>query len=245
MAGGRPTARGARSTTSSSWNCRAARSAATSGWTTGTPSTRPTGTPWTTPELPAGVPWRADRRPGGLPAPVVRAGRHRPGIAADADTGVVLRPRSPVVAGAGRQRTLRPQAARARGRGHRVTGCRGQRGLRHRQPRRGTRRTRVARAGHGPAPGEARLRQHRAGAHQEPVRQLLPARELPLEPPLRQLLGALAVGRERPHQPERRPHVRLPADVVRRERRTGVRPARHGPAAPVQAVVPSTRRASA
>ena len=36
---------------------------------------------------------------------------------------------------------------------------------------------------------------------------------LPVEPSLRQLLGALAVGRERSHQPQRRPPVRLPSDA--------------------------------
>ncbi len=38
--------------------------------------------------------------------------------------------------------------------------------------------------------------------------------ELPVEPSVRQLLGPDAVGRERPHQPERRPPVRLPGDDV-------------------------------
>ena len=37
--------------------------------------------------------------------------------------------------------------------------------------------------------------------------QLVPATQLPVEPPVWQLLGPVAVGRERPHQPERRPRV--------------------------------------
>ena len=49
--------------------------------------------------------------------------------------------------------------------------------------------------------------------------------QLPVEPPVWQLLGPVAVGRKRPHQPERRPPVRLPADDVpgRRRRRRSAR----------------------
>ena len=40
------------------------------------------------------------------------------------------------------------------------------------------------------------------------------AQQLPVEPSVRQLLRAVAVGRKRPHQPERRPSLRLPDDDV-------------------------------
>ena len=49
--------------------------------------------------------------------------------------------------------------------------------------------------------------------------------------------GSVAVGRERPHQPERRPSVRLPGDDVRRARRPRLRPAGDGSSAPVQGAV--------
>ena len=58
-----------------------------------------------------------------------------------------------------------------------------------------------------------------------------------VEPPLRQLLGPVAVRRERPHQPERRPLVRLPADDVRRHGDVGPRPAADRSSAPVQDAV--------
>ena len=50
-------------------------------------------------------------------------------------------------------------------------------------------------------------------------RQLVPPQQLPVEPAARQLLGPLAVGRKRAHQPERRPAVGLPDDDVQGRRR--------------------------
>ena len=52
-------------------------------------------------------------------------------------------------------------------------------------------------------------------------RQLVPAQQLPVEPPLWQLHRTVAVGRERPHRAERRPRLRLSDDDVpgRRQRR--------------------------
>ena len=64
--------------------------------------------------------------------------------------------------------------------------------------------------------GGPRLRRDGADLRQAPVEPVERARQLHAEPPLRQLPGPVADRRERPHQPERRPLVRLPADGVRR-----------------------------
>ena len=57
---------------------------------------------------------------------------------------------------------------------------------------------------------EARLRQRRVRAREAVRRQLVPAQQLPVEPAVWQLLGTVAVGRKRPHQPERRPAFDYP-----------------------------------
>ena len=68
---------------------------------------------------------------------------------------------------------------------------------------------------HHAAPGEARLRRRGAQPEQAHGQPLVGPRELHVEPPLRQLRRALAVGRERARQPEHRPQLRLPAHDVR------------------------------
>lgn len=60
------------------------------------------------------------------------------------------------------------------------------------------------------------------------------ARGLHLEPPQRQLLGPVAVGRKRPHQPERRPGMGLPADDVPRRRQGGDWPIGDRSSEPIQ-----------
>ena len=57
------------------------------------------------------------------------------------------------------------------------------------------------------AEAEARLRRGRAPIRQAALEQLVFNVGYTLEPAVRQLLGTVAVGRERPHQPERRPRL--------------------------------------
>ena len=130
------------------------------------------------------------------------------------------RPRAPAQRLHGGQRPLRPQAGRPR---HR----------RHGLPRRrtATKIYVIANPGEGltslaytqperhAAEGRSATTTRRVRVREAVLEQLVPARELPVEPALRQLLGPLAVGRKRPHQPERRPPVRLPGDDVRPARR--------------------------
>ena len=84
------------------------------------------------------------------------------------------------------------------------------------------------------AEGEARLRRGRDRPRPAPVRPLVGPRVVHVEPALRQLLGPRPVRRGRAAQPEHRPQLRLPADVVRRERPAGLRCPGHGPAAPAE-----------
>ena len=84
---------------------------------------------------------------------------------------------------------------------------------------------------------DARLRRGRVRVRQAPANNWYSARQLHVEPPLWQLLGPVAVGRKRPHQPERRPPVRLPGDDVPGRRHAGAGPAGDGSSAPVQGAV--------
>ena len=162
--------------------------------------------------------------------PLVR--EHRPGSPANAAAGADLRHRAPGVAARRGIGAVRPQATRQSRGGHRIGRCGRSRDVRDRQsgvPPRDGGDPRCALS-----QGRSRLRCPGARGTEAARPQLGAHRKLRLEPPVRQLLGPLAIRRERAHRAKHRLDLRCSAGAVRRRWRSALRTARDGPAAPGQ-----------
>ena len=137
-----------------------------------------------------------------------RAEHDRSQHQAGADRRDHARPRSRAGPDDVGRRALRAQVARSHHRGRWRAGAGRRRGLLHRQPRRRRGRTHPAGTGPGSAEGAARLRRPRVPPEQTPVEPLVADWRLHLEPVVRQLRRPGQLGRERPHQPQRRALLR-------------------------------------
>ena len=137
-----------------------------------------------------------------------------PDLQAHEEPGVVVRPRAPADRDDGRQRPLRPQVARPRGSRTRARSTR-TRTKSTSSPTRASASRALAcqrQSKHSPQPEgrSATTTASSSSCTKNLANNWSLPHELHVEPPLRELLGPVAVGRERPHRPERRPRVRLP-----------------------------------
>ena len=132
-------------------------------------------------------------RPDRLPAPVVRLGRDRPGPKPMKSEKLSFGLEHQL-AEDGPLRPIRPQVAQQDHRGYGLARRAGQRDLHHRQPGLQSHRTGLDKSEDQPADREAAIRQRGVCLHEEPVEQLVLPRELPVEPPVGQLLRPVAVG---------------------------------------------------
>ena len=158
-------------------------------------------------QLPAGLPGHADPRSDRLPSPSFGADAIEPDLKPmqqqEATVGLDHQLNDVMAVSV---RYVHKQIDRAIEDTRRRSTAGRQRDLHHRQPGRGPHRARRSRdAERRAAEADARLRRGRVRLREALLRQLVPPRQLPVEPSLWQLLGPVAVGRERPHQPERRP----------------------------------------